>query len=147
MSCSGDDDDVATPLGAEGVTQVVRQLLAETNPDTAEGQTLQLTRVIIPPGQSIAAHTHPGPQLAVIVNGTLSYTIIEGEVTVKRAAATDSQTEETYASGETVELRPGDVVQETAGMVHSAINETDEIVIIYLSSLFPIGAPPATSTQ
>jgi quercetin dioxygenase-like cupin family protein len=146
MSC-GDDDDTPTPLGAEGVTQVARQLLAEVSPDTAAGQLLELTRVVIPPGQSIAPHTHPGPQLAVIVNGTLTYTVIDGEVTVTRAAETGSQTVETHGSGSTFDLAPGDVIQETAGMVHEAINETDEIVIIYLSSLFPEGAPAASPVQ
>jgi quercetin dioxygenase-like cupin family protein len=147
VSCSDDNDAPPTPLGAEGVTQVARHLLAEVSPDTAAGQLLQLTRAVIPAGQSIAPHTHPGPQLAVIVNGTLTYTVIDGEVTVVRAAETGSEKVETYSSGSTIELAPGDVIQESLGMVHEAINETDEIVIIYLSSLFPEGVPAASPIQ
>ena len=145
VSCGGDGDD--SPSFADGVTVVTRQLLAEASPDTAAGQLLELTRVIIPAGEGIAAHTHPGPQLAVIVSGTLTYTIIDGEATVTRAAATDAQTVETYASGDTTDLRAGDAVVEPTGMVHSAANETDQPVIIYLSSLFPAGAEPATTVQ
>jgi quercetin dioxygenase-like cupin family protein len=73
--------------------------------------------------------------------------VIEGEATVNRAAASAGQAVETYGAGETVELRAGDALVEPTGMVHRAINETQEIVIIYLSSLFPEGAPPATTVE
>jgi quercetin dioxygenase-like cupin family protein len=142
----GDDDD-GTPSVAAGVTEVVRQVVAEAGPEEAPGQVLELTRVIIPGNEGIPPHTHPGPQLAIIVEGSLTYTIIEGEATVSRAAATDGEKVETYGSGETVELRAGDSVTEPAGMVHMAENETDEPVVIYVSSLFPEGEPPATNVQ
>jgi quercetin dioxygenase-like cupin family protein len=147
LTACGGDDGGSTPPEAEGVTEVVRQLLAEASPDTAAGQLLELTRVIVPAGEGLGAHTHPGPQLAVIVTGRLTYTVIEGEATVNRAAASAGQAVETYGAGETVELRAGDALVEPTGMVHRAINETQEIVIIYLSSLFPEGAPPATTVE
>ena len=146
VSCGGDGDD-STPQVTDGVTEVVRQLLAEASPDTAQGQLLELTRVIIPPNGSIAPHTHPGPQLAIIVLGTITYTVIDGEATVTRAAASDDQEIVTYTSGDTLELRAGDSIFEPTGMVHRASNETKEPVVIYLSSLFPAGAPPATTVQ
>lgn len=146
-ACGGDDDNDNVPAIAQGVTQVERQLLAETAPDTAPGQLLELTRVIVPPGEALPPHIHPGPQMAVIVNGTLTYTIIEGEATVVRAAGTANATTETHASGSTVELRTGDSVTEPAGMVHEAANRGSDYVIIYLSSLFEEGEPPATLVQ
>jgi quercetin dioxygenase-like cupin family protein len=146
VACGGDDGD-STPPEAEGVTEVVRQLLAQASPDTAAGQILELTRVIIPAGEAIAPHTHPGPQLAVVVSGRITYTVIEGEATVTRAAATPDEAVDTYDSGDTFELGAGDAIVEPTGMVHEARNRTEEIVIIYLSSLFPVGAPPATTIE
>ena len=146
VACGG-DDDAAPPSVADGVTQVVRQILADANPDTAQGQVLQLTRVIIPAGEGIAPHTHPGPQLAIIVSGTLTYTVIDGQATVTRAAATDKQEVVTYKSGDTFELHEGDSIMEPTKMVHKAENGTDQPIVIYLSSLFPQGEPPATTVQ
>jgi quercetin dioxygenase-like cupin family protein len=140
--CGGDDNKPESP--AEGVTQVERQLLQSALPATAGGQLLELTRVIIPARQEIASHTHPGPQLAVIVEGTLTYTVHKGEVAVTRAGAASAQT---YGSGQTVELRVGDSLSETPGMVHSARNGGDTPVVIYLSSLFPAGAPPSSPVE
>jgi quercetin dioxygenase-like cupin family protein len=147
FAACGGDDDAPAPSVADGVTEVVRQLLAETRPETAQGQLLELTRVIVPANESLAPHTHPGPQLAVIVSGTLTYTVIDGEATVTRAAASEDEEAATYASGETFELHPGDSISEPALMVHRAANETDEPVVLYLSSLFPVGAEPATPVQ
>lgn len=147
VACGGGNGSNASPTVANGVTQVVRQILANANPDTAEGQVLELTRVIIPANQSIAPHNHPGPQLAIIVSGTLTYTVIDGEVTVTRAVATDNQKVVTYKSGDTFELNPGDSIMEPAKMVHKAANKTDSPIVIYLSSLFPQGEAPSTSVQ
>lgn len=147
LAACGDDDTSAPPSVGEGVTEVVRQVLADAGPETAPGQALELTRVIVPAGEALAPHTHPGPQLAIIVAGTLTYTVLDGEATVTRAAATDGEATETYASGDTFELRPGDSLNEPPLMVHRAANEGNEAVIIYLSSLFPAGEPPATTVQ
>ena len=146
VACSDDDDDLP-PSVAGGVTEVVRQVMAEASPDRAQGQLLELTRVIVPSHESLPPHTHPGPQLAFIVSGTLTYTVIDGEVTVTRAAGTDSQEIVAYNSGDSFELREGDSISETAKMVHEAANEGDEPVIIYLSSLFPEGQPPASAVD
>ena len=146
VACGGDNDS-SPPSVADGVTQVTRQVLADADPDTAQGQVLELTRVIIPAGESIDPHNHPGPQLAIIEEGTLTYTVIDGEAVVTRNAGTDGQKVEPHSSGDTFELHAGDSIQETAKMVHKAANQTDAPVVIYLSSLFPQGAPPSTSVQ
>ena len=147
LAACGDDGDDPPPSVADGVTEVVRQLIAEASPETAPGHVLELTRVIVPAGESLAPHTHPGPQLAIIVAGTLTYTVIDGEATVTRAAATDSEADETYASGDTFELRAGDALTEPPLMLHQAANEGNEPVVIYLSSLVPEGAAPATMVE
>lgn len=143
-ACSDDDSDNGdTPSFAEGVTEVERQILADTVPAEANGQLLELTRVVIPAGEGIPPHTHPGEQLAVIVAGTLTYTIIEGEASIRRAAGTDDEKVETYSAGDEIEINVGDAIHEPDGMIHQAQNDSDGPVIIYLSSLFAEGEPPA----
>jgi quercetin dioxygenase-like cupin family protein len=141
-ACSGDDDDPA--LLGEDVDAVVRNILQTGTDATAPGQEVILSQVIVPAGDAIAPHTHPGTQLAVIIQGTLTYTVIEGEATVTRDAGTEDAEAESYSSGETVEIEVGDTVHETAGMVHEARNDGDVPVVIYLSSLFPEGAPASS---
>ncbi|MGE0057071.1 MAG: cupin domain-containing protein [Dehalococcoidia bacterium] len=144
--CGGDDKDDAPSVSA-GITEVTRQVLAQSTATTAPGQSVELTRVIIPAKQSLAAHTHPGPQLAIIEEGTLTYTIIKGSVQVTRAAGTSGAKTETASAGQTVELKAGDSLIETPGMEHEAKNNTDKAIVIYLSSLFPQGAPPSSPVQ
>ncbi|MSQ24558.1 MAG: cupin domain-containing protein [Chloroflexi bacterium] len=125
----------------DGVTEVVRQVLGSTIPDTAPGQDLALSRVIIPAGEPIRLHTHPGPQFALIVEGTLTYTAHWGVVQVTRAAGTEDSREEFAGAGQTVELQVGDSLLEMPTLVHEARNATDTPVVIYLATLFPEGAP------
>lgn len=150
--CSGDDgNERASSAGvnheatvAAGVNEVARQLLAEADPATAPGQALELTRVVVPAGARLAPHTHPGPQMAVISEGVLTYSVISNQVTVARAAGTSNAKTDTVAAGTTTELRAGDVVSETPGMAHTARNSGSTPVVIYLSSLFPQGAPASS---
>jgi quercetin dioxygenase-like cupin family protein len=138
----GAETDSAKSTNA-GVTEVVRQPLQSATSDRAPGQIVGLSRVIIPAGQNIAAHTHRGPQLAVIVEGTLTYTVIRGEVQATRGFGPDARNE-TIKPGQTVDLKPGDSLLETPGMVHTAKNGGKTAVVIYLSSLFPDGAPASS---
>jgi quercetin dioxygenase-like cupin family protein len=148
LSACGDDDDVdADGLDASEFEEVTRQILAESTSDSAPDQLVELTRVVIPAGDRIPAHTHPGPQLAVIVSGTLTYTVIEGEAELTRDAGTDKAESETIESGETVKLEAGDTLTEPARMAHQAENETDDPVVIHTSSLFPEGQPASSPAE
>jgi len=132
---------------ATGITEVQRQILGESTSPTAPGQLIELTRVVVPVGEALATHTHPGPQLAVITEGTLTYTIVKGEVQVTRAAGLPSAKKETATTGQAIELKPGDSIVESPGMEHNAKNNGSVPVVIYLSSLFPEGAPAASPVQ
>jgi quercetin dioxygenase-like cupin family protein len=150
VSCGDDDDDGAgggVLRPAQGVDEITRQVIKEGQPESAQGELLELTRVIIPAGMEIAPHTHPGMQQAVIAEGTLTYTVIDGEVVVTHDSGTDGATTETITSGGTVELRPGSAVLEMPGMVHSARNDGDVAVVVYLASLFPVGAPASSPAE
>ena len=151
---SDDDDNTSPPTSplaptsvAAGVIEVQRQLLGESTSPTAPGQLIELTRVIVPVGKQLATHTHPGPQLAVISEGTLTYTIVKGQVQVTRAAGTSGAKNETASAGQTIDLKPGDALIESPGMEHSAKNNGSVPIVIYLSSLFPQGAPPSSPVQ
>jgi quercetin dioxygenase-like cupin family protein len=146
--CGGDDGGSSkTPSVSAGITEVTRQVLAQSTSTTAPGQIVELTRVIIPARASLATHTHPGPQLAIIEEGTLTYTIVKGSVQVTRGAGTANAKTETASAGSTIELKPGDSLIESPGMEHEAKNNGDSAIVIYLSSLFPQGAPPSSPVQ
>jgi quercetin dioxygenase-like cupin family protein len=129
------------PGGSPTTAGVERVILDQTPNPSDPGQILELTRVTIGPGTCIPPHTHPGPQLGTLVAGTLSYRIIDGEAYVRRNAARDDAPGETLRADQRLELRTGDSIHEPPGMVHTATNEGDEPVVIYVSSLFPAGEP------
>jgi quercetin dioxygenase-like cupin family protein len=146
VACGGSDSSSPTSPG-EGVKAVERQQLQSAVSDKALGQTLELTRVIIPAGMDIAAHTHPGTQLAVVTEGTLTYTVIKGEVQVTHGAGKSDAKVETVKSGQSVQVQTGDSLVETVGMVHTAKNNGKGPVVIYLSALFPNGAAASSPAQ
>lgn len=154
ITACGDDDDGGAQDGSipgtDGVTETVRRILATAQAEEAPGQDVVLSQVVIPAGAELAPHTHPGYQLAFIVHGTLTYTVYEGEVVITRHAAGPSPTEERVSAGDTVDIEAGDALVEVPGMAHSAKNNGDEPIVIFLSSLFEEGAPassPATVTS
>jgi quercetin dioxygenase-like cupin family protein len=142
---------VAIPAAAAGgyavaAGQPTRSDLATAkNPVGGKGRTLGLTRVTIPAGAQLAAHTHPGTEIARIEQGTLTYTVErDGSVPVYRGDAGSARRLRVIRPGQTARLRAGDWIVEQPGMVHHAANNTGGRVVILLSSLFPNGAPPST---
>ena len=126
----------ATPAAASGVSSLV--LVAAPPAPVADGE-LALGRVTIDPGSTIPPHEHAGTQLATILSGELTYTVLTGSVAVRGADGADL----VIAAGETVVLRPGDSLTEQPGAFHTARNNGAEQVVIMLATLFPAGAPRA----
>ena len=120
---------------------VVREVLSSGDPASAPGDVLELVRYTIPAGTRLPAHTHPGMQVAQIVSGTLSYTVLEGTVPVTRAAS--GMVEPVTAGSGEVEINPGDSFYEAEGVIHFGQNAGTEPVVILVASLFEIGMPPA----
>ncbi|MGH2407445.1 MAG: hypothetical protein ACRDF7_05105 [Candidatus Limnocylindrales bacterium] len=118
---------------------IIRESLGGTLPGTAPGQRLGLWHYTIPAGSRLSPHTHPGWQVARIVSGTLSYTIISGEATVLRGTGGT----ETHETGETFVLLAGDTIVENPDLQHFGANNGTVPVEIYASSLFTDGQPPA----
>ncbi len=125
----------SAPAGTEapGTTvAVVKDVLAtEVDPPGGAGSTLTLMRYTIAPGAKLAAHIHPGVQLARIESGTLTYTIVSGTAVVTRSGAPA----ESVAGPVTITLAPGDSVAENLDMVHFGANETTEPVVIIATLL------------
>lgn len=106
---------------------VIKDVLAtDVDPPGAPGSTLTLIRYTIAPGAQLAAHVHPGVQMAEIDQGTLTYTILSGTAQVRRAGGDASP----FTGPVTLTLEPGDSVVEPFDMVHYGANAGDEPVVI-----------------
>jgi quercetin dioxygenase-like cupin family protein len=127
--------------GPDAGAKIVGEVLVAGSPTSARGQELALRRVTIPPGQRLEPHTHPGMQIAEIVEGTLTYEVFEGTVEVYRAGKTDP---ELIVGPASTKLDPGDSLVETPDDIHTGGNQGYETVILYTSTLFPEGADAST---
>lgn len=111
----------------------------------APGRELVLSRVTVPPGAALPLHRHRGTQVARVESGTLTYTVREGEVTVRRGQSDSSpRVVRTIAAGTTAPIRAGEWIVEQPSAIHRAENRGSEPVVIYLATLLEAGAPPAT---
>jgi len=140
---------VAVAGGAYAATRALggelpqRQLINSGRPGNAPGNVFELVRVTIPPGATIAAHSHPGMQIILIESGAVQYSVIRGAVKIRRAALSDGTAGpvEIVRAGQTAEVDAGDSFIETRGMVHSVMNEGTVPAVILASSLFDADEP------
>jgi quercetin dioxygenase-like cupin family protein len=132
-------------LGAGDPAPVVREPLAQTSKARgAPERTLALTRITIQPGTRLALHHHPGTQIAYVDRGVLTYTVEQGSARVKRGPADDHPVlVRKLEAGDTARLVPGQWIVEQPSDHHHAANKGDRPVVLYLSTLFPKGAPPS----
>lgn len=128
---------------------VVREALAQdVNPAGGKGRTLGLSRVDVQPGAKLALHRHPGVQIARIDEGVLTYTVVTGAVNVWRGNPEVKATKvRTIAAGQTAPIRAGQWIIEKPGTIHRAANRGKATIVIYISSLFRNGAPPAIPVE
>ena len=128
---------------------VVREALAQdVNPAGGRGRTLGLSRVDVPVGAELPLHRHPGTQIARIQRGVLTYTVVTGRVNVMRGNPEVRATKvRTIAAGRTARIRAGQWIVERPGTIHRAANRGQATIVIYISSLFRNGAPPAIPVE
>jgi quercetin dioxygenase-like cupin family protein len=124
----------------------VRTALAQsTHVQGAPNRTLALSRVTIEPGAKLALHHHLGTQVAHIQSGTLTYTVEQGSVVVRRGAADlQPETVRSIKAGQTGKIAAGQWIVEQPSDIHRAANHGSVPVVIYLATLLKTGAPPAT---
>ena len=119
-------------------------LAQDVDPAGAKGRTLGLSRVDVPSGAMLPLHRHPGVQIARIERGVLTYTVVTGSVDVWRGNPEVKATKvRTIAAGQTAPIRAGQWIVEKPGTIHRAANRGKVGIVIYISSLFRNGAPPA----
>ena len=127
------------PVANPYTQAVVREVLATGYPTADRKQVLELTRFTIAPKAKLPVHSHPGMQIERLLAGVLTYTVVSGEAQVTRGDGSELLLE----AGKTTELRPGDSLVETTGMVHFGENRGEEAVVLLSSSLFEASKPKA----
>jgi mannose-6-phosphate isomerase-like protein (cupin superfamily) len=134
-------DMAGMPAGSVGLTAKV---LARVEPATAPGQELQLVRVDVAPGATVAPHTHPGTIALCLESGSFDFGIVEGTATVTRAAtAATPEAAEQLTGAETV-LAPGDCVTFDASKSVHTLRNTGGPAVIWQAHLYTLGAPATT---
>ena len=128
----------AAPAGAVGITFEPR---GSGTPNAAPDHLLGLRRITFAPGATINNHHHPGAPVLTVESGALGYTVLEGEVTVVRAATNGIPgLNEQLMPGVEAILNPGDALFEQ-NVVHSAHNASDGETIVWLASLIEADQP------
>ncbi|MEH2173401.1 cupin domain-containing protein [Nostoc sp.] len=118
---------------------VTREVLASGYPTQDQKQILELVRYTIAPKTKLLTHTHPGMQIERVEAGILTYTVVQGKAKVTKP----NGTELILQKGKTIQLRVGDSLVESAGMVHYAENQTNKPIILLSASLFNANQPKA----
>lgn len=130
--------------GASTSKTAVRESLAVANaPKGAKKRTLGLSRVTVPAGAQLALHHHPGTQIASIQQGTLTYTVQHGSVTVSTGDADTPKFVRTISAGQTANIKAGQWIVEQPSTIHRAANKGKKKIVILLATLFPQGSPPS----
>ena len=135
----------ALARGDAAPTAHLEALAATDKPEGAKGRTLALSRVTVPAGAELALHHHEGTQIAHIDKGTLTYTVVEGSVEVRKGSADgDAKLVRKIKAGQTAKIKAGQWVVEQPTDHHMAANRGKKKIVIYLSTLLEKGAPPST---
>jgi quercetin dioxygenase-like cupin family protein len=134
-------------LGQSGTEPTaIRNALAQTDEVRgAPNRTMVLSRVVVEPGAELALHHHLGTQIARIQAGTLTYTVEQGAVVVRRGESDQNpQVVRTIESGQTGRIAKGQWIVEQPSAIHRAANRGSTPVVIYIATLLKKGASPST---
>jgi quercetin dioxygenase-like cupin family protein len=124
------------------------QLAQVVDPVGAKGRTLGLSKVEIPARTALALHRHPGHQIAYVEQGTLTYTVRTGVVSVFSGPAdADPTLVRRVRAGQTGTVRAGQWVVERPGDVHFGANRGNRVVKITLATLFRNGRPASIPVE
>jgi mannose-6-phosphate isomerase-like protein (cupin superfamily) len=141
---TGRGDSATAGQATPAAPAVVREVLQAGMPAAAPGQVLELVQYTIAPGTRLPAHTHPGMQVAYVESGTLAYTVLVGEVEIRRAGSAGTPGPvEVLRPGREAMIHPGDGFVETEGLVHFGRNPGPDPLVILVASLFAAGQPPS----
>jgi quercetin dioxygenase-like cupin family protein len=102
-----------------------------------------LSRVTVMPDAELAAHHHPGTQVAFVEQGTLTYSVNSGSVTVMKGSSDDPEVVRRIEAGETGKIRSGQWIVEQPNDHHQAANRGEVPVVIFTATLLKKGFPAA----
>jgi len=134
---------LAAPDTSAPVTVTREALASARHPRGADGRTLALARVTVMPGTTLALHHHPGTQIGYVDSGVLTYTVVKGHARLMGGTGHSPRTIRVIKAGQTARVHPGQWLIEQPSDHHHATNKGSVPVVIYLSTLFPHGAPPS----
>ncbi len=130
------------PAGSVGLKSVV---LARVAPAAASGQELQLVRVEVAPGATVAPHTHPGTIVLCLESGSPVFGVVEGTVTLTHAAtAATPEAAEPLAAGTETQLLPGDCLTFDATQTVHTLRNPAGPAVIWQAHLYALGEPATT---
>ena len=130
----------ATP--ADPLAGVTIEAMGAVQPAAAPGYTLQMLKLTLAPGTTIAMHHHPGPVIISVASGQFTTSFAESSAVITRAGAAADATPEPVDSGEEYVLNPGDTVSYDANtMGHVMKNAGTEPLVLIASVLFEDGQP------
>lgn len=132
-------------VGTSPSKEVKVEAMGPVAASAAPGQSLWLVRYEIPPGTTLKKHFHEGAQIGLVASGTLTYTVLTGEVQVFQLGPDGKSVEEPpVRAGETRTFPAGYWLVEEPEDHHYGANLGPEPLVIFTSSLLRDGAPLAT---
>jgi quercetin dioxygenase-like cupin family protein len=130
------------PPGNVGLKSVV---LARISAAAAPGQELQLARVEVASGATVAPHNHPGAIVSCVESGSPLFGVVEGTVTLTHAAtAATPEAAENIMAGVEIELQPGDCLTFEANETVHTLRNPGEPAVIWQAHLYALGEPATT---
>ena len=131
-----------TSAQADPLAGVKVEGLGAVQPAVAPGETLQLLRLTLDPGVTIAMHHHPGPVIISVESGVFVTSFEQSTAVITRAGAAADATPEPVDAGEEYTLNAGDTVAYDADtMGHVMKNGGSDPLVLIASVLFENGQP------
>lgn len=130
-----------TSLPDGAADRVTLTAIAAGPPLNAPGQSLQLFRFALPPGEALRAHSHPGATILQIESGQLAYPVIKGSLRVWSRNDDGGRVEQRVEPGETVVFGPGDSVFYDSDTTHRALNPGEVPVSVLSATLILVDQP------
>jgi mannose-6-phosphate isomerase-like protein (cupin superfamily) len=130
------------PPGAVGLTSKV---LARVEPAVAPGQELQLVRVEVASGATVAPHTHPGTIALCFESGAPVFGVVEGTATLTHAAtAATPEAAVPLTAGTETQIEPGDCITFDATQTVHTLRNPGGPAVIWQAHLYALGQPATT---
>ena len=110
--------------------QAVRELVSSAPAQGAPGSVLDMYKVTIPKGTTLALHYHPGTQVVRVQQEDLTYTVERGTAYLSIPRAGIDPKRIPIRAGQNRVLHAGQGVVEPAGMRHFASAPTTTVILV-----------------